>query len=51
MRKDVERCMRNAETLRTMLQTAGIKAMLNELRCKTVVFTQSCTQCLGEQLG
>jgi histidine decarboxylase len=37
MRKDVEKCMRNAETLKQMLATAGIKSMLNELS-NTVVF-------------
>lgn len=37
MRRDVEKCMRNAETLKQMLATAGIKSMLNELS-NTVVF-------------
>jgi len=37
MRRDVEKCMRNAETLKHMLATAGIKSMLNELS-NTVVF-------------
>ena len=31
MRKDVERCMRNAHVLKTMLVGAGIKTMLNEV--------------------
>ncbi len=34
---DVERCMRNAQTFRTMLEQAGVKTMLNELS-NTVVF-------------
>mmetsp|Transcript_20123 Transcript_20123/g.59751 ORF Transcript_20123/g.59751 Transcript_20123/m.59751 type:complete len:217 (-) Transcript_20123:442-1092(-) len=37
MKADVERCMRNAHTLREMLTKAGIKASLNELS-NTVVF-------------
>ena len=37
MRRDVEMCMRNAETLKQMLETAGIKSMLNQLS-NTVVF-------------
>lgn len=37
MKKDVEKCMRNAQTLKQMLQTAGITSMLNELS-NTVVF-------------
>ncbi|KAG1663238.1 hypothetical protein FOA52_004439 [Chlamydomonas sp. UWO 241] len=37
MRKDVERCMRNAHTLKNMLLTAGIRTTLNELS-NTVVF-------------
>jgi histidine decarboxylase len=37
MRKDVEMCMRNANTLKQMLLHAGIKASLNELS-NTVVF-------------
>lgn len=37
MRKDVEMCMRNANTLKQMLLHAGIKATLNELS-NTVVF-------------
>ncbi len=31
MRQDVERCMRNAHTLKQMLESAGVKTMLNEL--------------------
>lgn len=37
MRKDVEKCLRNAHLLRDMLAKAGIKTMLNELS-STVVF-------------
>eukprot|EP00798_Chlamydomonas_sp_ICE-L_P018410 gene18410-24884_t len=37
MRKDVEYCMRNAQTLKIMLEGAGIKTMLNDLS-NTVVF-------------
>ncbi|KAK9800747.1 hypothetical protein WJX73_004484 [Symbiochloris irregularis] len=37
MRKDVERCLRNAHLLKTMLEQAGITAMLNPLS-STVVF-------------
>ncbi|GAB4821741.1 hypothetical protein N2152v2_008787 [Parachlorella kessleri] len=37
MRKDVERCLRNAHLLKSMLQRAGVKTMLNELS-STVVF-------------
>lgn len=37
MRKDVEKCMRNAHVLKTMLESATIKTMLNELS-NTVVF-------------
>ncbi|CAG9462947.1 unnamed protein product [Pedinophyceae sp. YPF-701] len=36
-RKDVERCMRNAHVLKTMLEKVGIRAMLNEMS-STVVF-------------
>ena len=32
MRKDVEKCMRNAQTLKVMLEGANIKTMLNEVR-------------------
>ncbi|KAI8472952.1 MAG: serine decarboxylase [Monoraphidium minutum] len=35
--RDVERCMRNAHTLKSMLDQAGIRTMLNELS-NTVVF-------------
>lgn len=37
LRKDVEKCLRNAHLLRDMLADAGIKTMLNELS-STVVF-------------
>eukprot|EP00877_Chromochloris_zofingiensis_P002430 jgi/Chrzof1/12188/Cz06g24140.t1_SDC[v5.2] len=37
IRKDVEKCMRNALILKTMLDQAGVKTMLNELS-NTVVF-------------
>ncbi|EIE21592.1 serine decarboxylase [Coccomyxa subellipsoidea C-169] len=37
MRKDVERCLRNALVLKSMLEQAGVKVMLNELS-STVVF-------------
>lgn len=37
IKRDVERCMRNAHVLRDMLEQAGIKTMLNELS-NTVVF-------------
>lgn len=37
MRKDVEKCLRNAHLLRDMLEGAGIKTMLNEFS-STVVF-------------
>jgi len=37
MRRDVERCMRNAHTLKQMLESAGVRTMLNELS-NTVVF-------------
>ncbi|KAK9810144.1 hypothetical protein WJX72_005530 [[Myrmecia] bisecta] len=37
MRKDVEKCLRNAHLLKSMLERAGIKTMLNELS-STVVF-------------
>lgn len=37
IRKDVEKCMRNAHVLKDMLVQAGIKTMLNELS-NTVVF-------------
>jgi histidine decarboxylase len=37
MRKDVEKCLRNAHLLKEMLERAGIKTMLNELS-STVVF-------------
>jgi len=37
MRKDVEKCMRNAQTLKHMLESAGVRTMLNELS-NTVVF-------------
>jgi histidine decarboxylase len=37
LRKDVEKCLRNAHLLKEMLQRAGIKTMLNELS-STVVF-------------
>lgn len=37
IRRDVEKCMRNAHTLRAMLDRAGVRAMLNELS-NTVVF-------------
>ena len=37
MRKDVEKCLRNAHLLKEMLDGAGIKTMLNELS-STVVF-------------
>lgn len=37
MRKDVEKCLRNAVLLRAMLEKAGVKVLLNELS-STVVF-------------
>lgn len=37
MRRDVEKCMRNAHVLQQMLESAGIRTMLNELS-NTVVF-------------
>ncbi|GMH32789.1 hypothetical protein BSKO_00623 [Bryopsis sp. KO-2023] len=37
MRKDVEKCLRNAHLLKTLLSQAGVKCMLNDLSC-TVVF-------------
>jgi len=37
MRRDVEKCMRNAFVLKNMLEKAGIRTMLNELS-NTVVF-------------
>ncbi|GLI60631.1 hypothetical protein VaNZ11_002828 [Volvox africanus] len=37
MRRDVERCMRNAHVLKQMFESAGIRTMLNELS-NTVVF-------------
>ena len=37
MRKDVEKCLRNAMLLKAMLEQAGVKTMLNELS-STVVF-------------
>ncbi|CAL5229647.1 g13012 [Coccomyxa viridis] len=37
MRKDVERCLRNAHLLKSMLEQAGVTVMLNELS-STVVF-------------
>ena len=37
LRKDVERCLRNAHLLKSMLERAGVKASLNELS-STVVF-------------
>ncbi|KAG2448549.1 hypothetical protein HYH02_006440 [Chlamydomonas schloesseri] len=37
MRRDVEKCMRNAHVLKQMLESAGIRTMLNELS-NTVVF-------------
>jgi len=37
MRKDVEKCLRNAHVLKSMLESAGIKTMLNPLS-STVVF-------------
>lgn len=37
LRKDVEKCLRNAHLLREMLEKAGVKSMLNELS-STVVF-------------
>ncbi|KAL3157766.1 hypothetical protein ABBQ32_012192 [Trebouxia sp. C0010 RCD-2024] len=37
MRKDVEKCLRNAHLLKAMLEKVGIKTMLNELS-STVVF-------------
>lgn len=37
MRKDVEKCLRNALVLKNMLEKAGVKCMLNELS-STVVF-------------
>lgn len=37
IRRDVEKCMRNAAILKVMLEAAGIKTMLNELS-NTVVF-------------
>lgn len=37
MRKDVEKCLRNAVLLRAMLERAGVKVLLNELS-STVVF-------------
>ncbi|DBB10043.1 hypothetical protein WJX82_006697 [Trebouxia sp. C0006] len=37
MRKDVEKCLRNAHLLKSMLEKVGIKTMLNELS-STVVF-------------
>jgi histidine decarboxylase len=37
MRKDVEKCLRNAHVLKSMLESAGIRVMLNPLS-STVVF-------------
>mmetsp|Transcript_35339 Transcript_35339/g.100036 ORF Transcript_35339/g.100036 Transcript_35339/m.100036 type:complete len:517 (+) Transcript_35339:217-1767(+) len=37
MRKDVEKCLRNAHVLKSMLESAGIRVMLNRLS-STVVF-------------
>ncbi|KAI3436035.1 hypothetical protein D9Q98_002092 [Chlorella vulgaris] len=37
LRKDVEKCLRNAHLLKSMLERAGVKTMLNELS-STVVF-------------
>jgi histidine decarboxylase len=37
VRKDVEKCMRNAKFLKKMLEKSGIKSFLNELS-STVVF-------------
>jgi len=37
MRKDVEKCLRNAHVLKSMLESAGIRVMLNDLS-STVVF-------------
>ncbi|KAF5836810.1 pyridoxal phosphate-dependent transferase [Dunaliella salina] len=37
MQRDVEKCMRNAHVLKDMLESVGIKTMLNELS-NTVVF-------------
>jgi histidine decarboxylase len=37
LRKDVEKCLRNAHLLKDMLESAGVKTMLNELS-STVVF-------------
>lgn len=37
LQHDVEKCMRNAHVLKDMLESAGIKTMLNELS-NTVVF-------------
>ncbi|KAG2444886.1 hypothetical protein HXX76_001623 [Chlamydomonas incerta] len=37
MRRDVEKCMRNAHVLKQMFESAGIRTMLNELS-NTVVF-------------
>ena len=37
LRKDVEKCLRNAHLLREMLERAGVKSMLNQLS-STVVF-------------
>jgi histidine decarboxylase len=37
MRRDVEKCMRNAHVLKDMLEMVNIKTMLNELS-NTVVF-------------
>ncbi|EFN53269.1 hypothetical protein CHLNCDRAFT_53969 [Chlorella variabilis] len=37
LRKDVEKCLRNAHLLKSMLDTAGVRTMLNELS-STVVF-------------
>lgn len=37
IRRDVEKCMRNAHVLKSMFESAGIRTMLNELS-NTVVF-------------